>query len=472
MTRVKAWMIIAAHLFVGLLSSLAALVLTKRRSVLLWGPVPIINNKYWSAALRDNGCNTLTLMRSYYGSINERADFDLYFDDLFPSWLRSRAVRNLLGPHVAFCYAVRHACVVHLPFTGGPLGSVPFWWRFEAQLYRLAGIRTIVIPYGGDAYLYSRIIDPSIRHVLLACYPQAAREERQISARVEYWVEKADVVICGTMFDGIGRWDVAEVQPLCIDIEAWQPKRNYSSHDGHSGPVRVLHTPNHRGFKGTEFLVQAVNELRQDGLQVELVLLEGVPNARVREMMHQVDILAEQFIAGIYAMSALEGLASGLPVIANLENEVYTRVFRRYSYLNECPIVSATPESLKAVLNALVTNPKLREVLGRAGRQYAEKYHSFEKARYLFGSIYDKLLLGRDVDLMNLFHPLRSGFNHRRPFIRHPLVDSRLPPHFFSAHRNETQLEQALRDAVGGATAAMVPLNTSAGGAEDDDVRP
>ena len=33
-----------------------------------------------------------------------------------------------------------------------------------------------------------------------------------------------------------------------------------------TGPVRVLHTPNHRGFKGTEFLVDAVGYNKVRGL--------------------------------------------------------------------------------------------------------------------------------------------------------------------------------------------------------------
>ena len=45
--------------------------------------------------------------------------------------------------------------MLHIPFTGGPLGRTRFW-RLEAPLLRRAGIKTVVIPYGGDYYLYSQ----------------------------------------------------------------------------------------------------------------------------------------------------------------------------------------------------------------------------------------------------------------------------------------------------------------------------
>jgi hypothetical protein len=44
--------------------------------------------------------------------------------------------------------------------------------------------------------------------------------------------------------------------------------------------------------------------------------------------------------------------------------------------LRECPIVSATPDTLKRELRRLATEPSLRRELGRAGRQYVMNYHS------------------------------------------------------------------------------------------------
>ncbi|MGI8931709.1 MAG: hypothetical protein ACR2FK_04925, partial [Sphingomicrobium sp.] len=120
------------------------------------------------------------------------------------------------------------------------------------------------------------------------------------------------------------------------------------------------------------------------------------------------------------------GMASGLPVLANLDHEAYTRVFRRYGFLDECPILSSPPERLVDNLRLLIRSPALREELGRAGRAYVEKYHSYAAAQYLFESIYRKFD-GEQVDLINLFHPLKSAYNRATPKIAHPLVDSRLP---------------------------------------------
>jgi glycosyltransferase involved in cell wall biosynthesis len=409
-----------------LLAIIAALLIPARRRTLVWGPVPIINNRYWSLAMREAGWDSVTVMEGHY-AINARSDFDLYFEDLVPTWLRRTWLARLLTHASAVMWVVRNARVVHFSFVGGPLGRTP-WWRLEAGLLRRKGIRTIVMPYGGDAHLYSRVIDPSMRIALQLSYPMEARREREIAERVDYWTRQADVMITGTMIDGLGRTDVINVQPCCIDTHLWTAKSDYSPHDGRTGPVRVLHTPNHRGFKGTEFLLRSVEELQQEGLLVELTLLERAANEVVRETMPEMDILAEQFIASIYAMSGIEGMACGLPVLVNLDSEPHTRPFRRYSYLDECPALSTSPETITANLRRLVTDPALRETLGRAGRRYVEKYHSFSTAQYMFGAIYRKILDGDDVDLMRLFHPLMSPYVKGTPRIVHPLVENHLSP--------------------------------------------
>jgi len=388
----------------------------------------MINNKYWSEAMRQVGWDSQTLM-AYQMPNYKREDFDLYFEDLVPGALRPARLRRELAPFVALSYIVRNAAVFHTTFLGGPLGQTPLW-RLEAYLLRWAGIRTIILPFGGDVYMYSQIMDPSLRNGLLISYPDSARHEDQIAARVRYWTRHADIIVGGFIVDGLGRWDVTVGSGLCIDTERWRCKTHYSMNDGITGPVKIMHAPNHRGVKGTEYVIDAVQQLKAEGLQVELVLLERTPNDRVRELMQEVDIFADDFLFSGYGLAAIEGMASGLPVMCNMEYTDYTQVFRRFSYLDECPVVSTSIETIKPNLRALVLHPQLREELGRAGRQFVEKYQSYEATQYLFTSVYKKILHGEDIDLMNLFHPLMSDFNRRTPRVNHPLVNNHIPAEY------------------------------------------
>lgn len=406
--------------------ALFILLANKKRERLIWGPVPILNNKYWSNAMKKAGYKSITYMNDCY-AINKKDDFDRYF---FNKGNLGRLLNILqLNHYYAFCYCVRYGSVIHIPYTGGFLGGTPLE-KIEAELLHFANIKIIILPYGSDFYRYSRILDKSLTAGLLNSYPEYAKKEKTINARIEYWNTRADFVGSGFQLDGLGRWDAMPFSYLIVDTEyiKFAPSKNLA--DGFNGRVRVVHTPNHRGVKGTEFLINAVDELQRDGLDVELILLENKSNDEVLEALRNADILAEQFIITGYALSALEGMATGLPVLSNLENEEYTRVFRRYSYLNECPILSTTPENLKENLRVLITHPELRHQLGLAGRKYVEKYHSYSSAKYLFGNIYDKLLNNSDIDLMGLFHPLKSQYVQSNKIV-HPLIENKIPKGLF-----------------------------------------
>lgn len=417
---------VLSGLFVLPLFLVAAIARLRRGGSLVWGPVPIINNKYWSEAVAGLGYRSQTYMEEYYGAINRREDFDAYLDELpLPIWPRTLRLRT--ARFVAFGLCLWRHAVFHIPFSGFLLGSTPLW-RLEPILLRLAGRRTVILPYGSDFYVYARIIDPCLRHGLLMSYPDNARRQAAIAARVALWERHADVVVGSFQVDGIGRWDVLPFSHLSIDTRQWAPRTSSSDADGIAGVVTVVHAPNHRGIKGTEFLVAAIEQLRTEGLKVELILLEKRPNIEVRDILRdKADILAEQFVITCYAMSGIEGMASGLPVLSNLEHPAYTQAFRRYSCLDECPILSTTPETLVRNLRILVRNPALRRELGLAGRAYVENFHSYAAARVLFGSIYRRLLDGADVDLINLYHPLKSEWRRSLPKVRHPLVGNHLP---------------------------------------------
>ena len=84
------------------------LIIPKRRKELIWGPVPIINNKYWSAAMQKIGYRSKTLMYGFFASINKKEDFDIYFDDLTPRYIRPKKFRELLKPFFGLIYIIRN----------------------------------------------------------------------------------------------------------------------------------------------------------------------------------------------------------------------------------------------------------------------------------------------------------------------------------------------------------------------------
>lgn len=377
------------------------------RKELIWGVDPLINIKYWVRAFTEIGVPAKSLVTHHYAA-SKASDFDIFFSDLVPDYFkRNSRVQSLISPFFAMAYLLRHASVFHGYFTGGPLGKTRFDF-LEPWLFKLAGIKTVMSAYGGDAYLYSKVFDNSLKHVLLSNYPDSGKREKSIERQVNRWNRHADAVVSGAMPD-TRRWDCLPVSPVVIDVNEWLPVKQYSNADGISGTVKIAHSPNHRAFKGTEFILEAVHSLQRKGMRVEMDLIEGATNEQVKERLLSADILVEQIVWHGYALSGMEGMATGIAVVSNLTPSPMITALRRFSYLNECPIYAATPETIEDVLEALVKNPERRAIAGQQGRRYVEKYHSMEAARFLYNAVHDKIFQRRDVDLMNLYDPVRTS---------------------------------------------------------------
>ena len=429
--------IIIAPLFFFLYLVIILILFFKAKSTspaLVWGCEPIISHKYFSNAMKKAGYSSVTLMNGFF-HISKESDFDLLFKDFISSSNKSlNYILRIFNYYFLFLYSILKFDIFHIPAQGFVL-RYTFLKYWEAQLLKAAGKKTVVLPYGGDFYRYSRIVDTSLRHAILKSYPDAAKKENYISKQYNYWSRHADFIITGVQVDGTPRWDMLPFSYITIDTNEWQPKEKFNVKNGRDGVVKIMHTPNHRGFKGTEFILDAVETLKKEGLLVELILIEKMPNEAVRLVMNEeADILAEQIIFNGYALSGIEGMASELAVVSNLSDPYYTQLFRRYSYLNECPILSTTPETVTENLRVLVTQPQLRIELAKAGRQYVLKYHSAKTAQFMFETIYSKIWNNEDINTLDVFHPLlKDSYNNQSPIINTPLIKNNIPLEYFKS---------------------------------------
>jgi hypothetical protein len=205
------------------------------------------------------------------------------------------------------------------------------------------------------------------------------------------------------MIDCLPRWDVLVTQYFPIDTDYWQGTGGYDR-DGKNGVVKIGHSPNHRPLKGTNFLIRAVQELRDEGLKIELVLLENHQNSEVRDILRDVDIIVADVMLQGYAVMAVEGLSLGKPVVQDISDEHYNRVFKLYTGLDEAPFVSTPIEKLRENLRKLVTQPRLRQEIGEKSRAYALKYHSYEANARFWIWLYEWLWYGRRERLA-FYHP-------------------------------------------------------------------
>lgn len=367
---------IADFLATPVLLIIALVARFKRKKITIGiGPEPMINNVYHKRALKLYGysCETFVVDTFFITK-----DFDRILKNELPSYLQ-----RFVWYYSFIFAALRYDCL-YMYFNGGPLFGAGRFMRFlEPYLLKLARVKTVLLAYGGDVsdtYTNNNLI---FKNGLISHYPAYAKNKVNIQKQVDRWSRHANFIFSGCDWvDYTYHWDQLMLAHFSIDTNEWVP--NFK--EKNEGRLRVLHAPNHQLIKGTPFIIKAINELKQEGLDIELILLEKKPNEEVKRMMKEVDIVIDQLVIGWYAMFALEGMSSGKPVICFIRDDL--KQLYQFSGLlqDELPLISADFQTIKSRLQELYNDRKSLKEIGRRSREYVQKYHSLE----VIGNFFDE----------------------------------------------------------------------------------
>jgi glycosyltransferase involved in cell wall biosynthesis len=169
------------------------------------------------------------------------------------------------------------------------------------------------------------------------------------------------------------------VIPPGVDVRRIDPA--YPS--ARTRPV-ILHAPSSRRRKGTEHVVAAC-----EGLDADLVLVEGLRHDQAFERYREADIVVDQLNAGWYGLFAIECMALGKPVLGFLREEAVARTERELGV--RVPIVPVTKETLRERLRPLVASAAERQRIGAESRAYAERVHDLDEVADRLLALYARL---------------------------------------------------------------------------------
>lgn len=162
------------------------------------------------------------------------------------------------------------------------------------------------------------------------------------------------------------RLDLSKLSPVFPDVRVKKPV--------------VVHAPSNRGSKGSNWIIEAANKLKD---QIDFVLVENKSQDEAIEIYKKADIIIDQISVGAYGVFAIECMALGKPVLSYISDEV------RNSLPDTCPIQNIEPDTIYDVLYELSSNSILRRDLGIQGRHYVEEYHDYIKNAQILKSIYE-----------------------------------------------------------------------------------
>ena len=123
------------------------------------------------------------------------------------------------------------------------------------------------------------MIDHSFRYGYYKSYPKSAKNEETLKEKIKYFCKHADFIIGNIPHhESLPRWDILTVACYGVDTDLWSPKKHFKSNaNGKDEAVKILHPTNHRNVKGTNFLINACDMLKKEGIKIDLIIAENMP---------------------------------------------------------------------------------------------------------------------------------------------------------------------------------------------------
>lgn len=238
-----------------------------------------------------------------------------------------------------------------------------FFRLAELPLLRLLRKKVIFVLHGSDAR-------PPYMNGAVTCTPWNAAEvvartrvQKLRLARIERY---ADAVIADPTYCQLLERPVI-LRPLIGRPIASGPRPISDTQP--DGRVRVLHAPSNPVDKGTDEIRRIFARLQARGHDVELIEIRGQPNSVVLDEIARCDFVADQLYSDIpMATLATEAALFGKPALVGGYAAEHYRAAMPEGTVP--PTVFVHPNEFEAAAERLVSDPELRERLGREAREF------------------------------------------------------------------------------------------------------
>ncbi|RLI19418.1 hypothetical protein DRO49_00540 [Candidatus Bathyarchaeota archaeon] len=299
-------------------------------------------------------------------------DYFNYECDINLALSQKTKIKALLVRLITFVKCLFKYDVFHFHFARSLLPK-----NLDLPLLKLFGKKIVMQYWGSDI----RQLDIARKYKYhYARYMKINPERERHKRRKIKWINKfADATITGI--------DLIEYSPsnsfiieLAIDlskIEFVGVKLDKNRR------LKVVHAPTNRLIKGTKYVIEAVERLKNEGYDFEFILVENKPHDEALKIYEDADIIVDQ-LTYHYALVAVEGMAMGKPVLSYVREDIK-------KYYPTLPILNTNPDTIYDNLKLLIENPKLRKELGEKGRKYVEEVHDSKKIAKQLVELYKRL---------------------------------------------------------------------------------
>lgn len=163
-------------------------------------------------------------------------------------------------------------------------------------------------------------------------------------------------------------------------------EKKYSIEDRSNKKVRILHSPSHPAVKGTSLIIDAINNLKDKGYNIDFILLQNKPNSEVIEEIKKCDFIVDQLYSDTpLATFATEAAWFGKPAIVggygleSLKNYVKEDMWP--------PSKICYPDDIEKNIEELIVDTEQRKILGEKAKIFVREKWSINEVALKYKKI-------------------------------------------------------------------------------------
>lgn len=198
------------------------------------------------------------------------------------------------------------------------------------------------------------------------CFPKLCNKNRQLTRKVAEKYGKVNFVSTPDLLEFVNR---SVLLPQVVDFDLInkilgepEPKRNPEK-------FVIAHAPTNRQIKGTQYLIDCIKRLQDNGFDINLLLIENMCHIDALRNYRNADLALDQLLVGSYGLLSAELMALGIPTITYLREDLLLL------YPEPPPLINANPFSLEETIIHFYKNRGDLDFYHKAGQSYAFKVH-------------------------------------------------------------------------------------------------
>lgn len=173
--------------------------------------------------------------------------------------------------------------------------------------------------------------------------------------------------------------------PYAIDgLNAIKPEKKNKTKK-----LRIIHSPTNREAKGSKFILNALKKLEEQFKNIEVQIVENVPNSKALQIYQQADIVIDQVLIGWYGGFGVEVMKMGKPLAVFIREEDLKFIPQQMAKDLKEAIININPFNIDSVLSEYVENPSLLKIKSEASLEFVNRWHNPIEVAKITKSVYE-----------------------------------------------------------------------------------